>query len=89
MGIGCPHCRVVSGDHDDNCPWHPARIASEEVRELEAELKEQRDWRTICGKLMRCFVDAEGVLFKSRWCDYGITAEEHQALDALLAELAL
>lgn len=47
--MGCPHCRVVSGPHDEDCPWHPAadRVREEfeeRVSELEAELEASRRW---------------------------------------------
>lgn len=41
MGLGCPHCRVIGGPHDDWCPWHPARAAAaeelEEAQQLAAD----------------------------------------------------
>lgn len=43
MGIGCPHCRVIGGPHDDGCPWHPSADAARE--ECEEEMGELR--RTI------------------------------------------
>ena len=48
MGIGCRHCRVVGGPHDEGCPNHPSAVAAREesedrISELEQELEEARD----------------------------------------------
>lgn len=51
MGIGCSHCRVIGGPHDDGCPEHPSAVAARETAEEESLLFAANEVRALIARL--------------------------------------